>query len=222
MKKLSILLFMCLLGTISLEAQKTPVPVFKTVQVRPGVIKVPSFSLPAGTASRLDLRKISAFDPKAITEIAQGTLVGTVEVNTTTSKLNIELTPKNFLSVKGAELQVVLPVLIRDKFYLGDHNLSKLTSLTTYQYVQLGVDVTSGKQYLIRIPVTVDGTVVRSFQISATDDYNSLNLFTTSFAGSQEIAFTLVPQNTGTIFISLFAVPTAGGWSFSKIIISEL
>ena len=78
MKTLSILLVMCLLGTLCVEAQKTTVPAFKTVQVRPGVIKVPSFSLPAGTATRLDLKKISAFDPKAITEIASGTLVGTV------------------------------------------------------------------------------------------------------------------------------------------------
>ena len=222
MKNISILLVMCLIGTLCVNAQKTTIPTFKTVQVRPGVIKVPSFSLPAGTATRPDLKAILSSDLKVVTEIAPGTLVGTVEVGITTSKLNIELTPKNFLSVKGAELQVVLPVLIYDKFYLGDNNDSKFTSLASYQSVLISVDVTSGKQYLIRIPVTVDGTAARTFFINGANVYSNVGLFSTTFSGSQEIAFVLVPQNTGKIYIVFFASPAAGGWSFTKVTISEL
>ncbi len=213
---------MCLLGTLCMNAQKTTVPSFKTVQVRPGVIKVPSFSLRAGTATRPDLKAITSSDLKAVTEIAPGTLVGTVEVGITTSKLNIELTPKNFLSVKGAELQVVYPLVIYDKFYLGDSNESSWTTISTYQAVVISVDVTSGKQYLIRIPVTVEGTAARSFLITDANTASNVGLFTTSFSGSQEIAFAFVPENSGTIYIRFFALPAAGVWSFSKVIISEL
>lgn len=222
MKNLTILLVVCLLGTLSLEAQKTTVPAFKTIQVRPGVIKVPSFSLPAGTATRPDLKAISSADLKVVTELAPGMLVGTVEVATTTTKLNIELTPKNFLSVKGAELQVVLPVLIYDKFYLGDYNISSLTSIASSQSVAISIDATFGKQYLIRIPVTVDGTAARTFYINGTGPSSNVGFFSTTFSGSQEIAFVLIPQSTGKIYIVFFASPAAGGWSFSKIIISEL
>jgi len=222
MKKLSILLVMCLLSAIGVTAQTTTVPTFRTVQVRPGIIKVPSFSLRAGTATRPDLKAITSFNYKAVTDIAPGTLVGTVEVGTTPTKLNIELTPKNFLSVNGVEMFVLFPVLIYDKFYLGDNNDSKYTSLASAQTVVISIGVMFGKQYLIRIPVTVDGTAARSFIISATSDHNNIKLFTTTFSGSQEIAFTLVPQNTGAIDIILVPLPAAGGWSFSKVIISEL
>ncbi len=64
MKNISILLVMCLLGTLCMNAQKTTVPVFKTVQVRPGVIKVPGFSLRAGTATRPDLKSITSSELK--------------------------------------------------------------------------------------------------------------------------------------------------------------
>ncbi len=222
MKSISILLVLCLIGTFSVQAQKTTVPVFKTVQVRPGVIKVPSFSLRAGTATRPDLKSISSSDFKAITEIAPGTLVGTVEVGTTTTKLNIELTPKNFLSEKGGDLYIIFPVLIYDKFYMGDNNESRFANIASDQTVLIRIDVISGKQYLIRIPVTVDGTAARSFLISATNNYNNIKLFTTTFSGSLEIAFTLVPQNTGTIYIACYALPAAGAWSFPKVMISEL
>jgi hypothetical protein len=222
MKTISILLVMCLLGSLCVEAQKTTVPSFKTVQVRPGVIKVPSFSLRAGTATRPDLKVISSPDLKAVTELAPGTMVGMVEVGITTSKLNIELTPKNFLSVKGAELQIVVPILIYDKFYMGDNNMSKYSSISAEQVVLISIDVTSGKQYLMRIPVTVEGTAARTFYIRDGNTVNNVGLFTTSFSGSHEIAFMLVPENSGTIYINFFALPAAGAWSFSKVIISEL
>jgi len=221
MKNLSILLVMCLLGTLCMNAQKTPVPSFNTVQVRPGVIKVPSFRLRAGTATRPDLKVISTYDLKAVTEIAPGTLVGTVEVGTTPTKLNIELTPKNFLSVKGAELQVVLPFIIYDKFYMGDNNKSEYSNIFADQGVVISFEVTSGKQYLMRIPVTVEGPTARSFLIVDVN-FSNMGLFTTTFSGSHEIAFALVPENSGTIYIKFFALPAAGAWSFSKVIISEL
>ena len=222
MKNLSILLVMCLIGTLCVNAQKPTIPTFKTVQVRPGVIKVPSFSLPAGTSTRPDLKAILSSDLKVVTELAPGQLVGAVEVGITTSKLNIELTPKNFLAVKGAELYVLFPVLIYDKFYLGDNNDSRFTSLASNQGVLIIVDVTSGKQYLIRIPVTLSGTAARTFLISARDGNSYLNLFTTSFSGSQEIAFVLAPQNTGTIILQFLTLPAAGAWNFPKVTISEL
>jgi len=222
MKKLSIFLMLCLIGTFSVEAQKTAVPAFRTVQVRPGVIKVPSFSLPAGTATRPDLKSISSSNLKAVTETTPGKLVGTVEAGITTSKLNIELTPKNFLSVKGAEMRVVLPILIYDKFFMGDNNMSKYTDIAADQAVIISIDVMSGKQYLIRIPVTVEATAARTFFIAGANTSSYVGLFTSSFTGSHEIAFALVPENTGTIYINFFALPAAGAWSFTKVIISEL
>ena len=224
MKKISLLLVICLLGTLSVKAQTTTVPTFRTVQVRPGIIKVPSFSLRAGTPTRLDLKSAASINYKVVTDVAPGQLVGAVEVGTTPAKLNIELTPKNFLDNKWAYMYIYSPVLIYENFWMGDNNDGSFKNLAAVQAVLISIDVASGKQYLVRIPVTVDGTATRSFLISTSGADSSQKLFTTTFSGSQEIAFTLVPQNTGTIVIGLYGLPTnqTGLWSFSKVIISEL
>jgi hypothetical protein len=219
MKNLSILLVMCLLGTLSLEAQKTTVPAFKTVQVRPGVIKVPGFSLRAGTTTEPDLKTIKSFNSKVITELAPGQLLGAMEVATTTAKMNLELTPKNFLAVKEVRMYVNCPIIIYDDFMMGGNNVD----FARDQSVMIYFDVTYGKQYLIRIPVIVDGPDTRSFVIKAFNNNNQINLFTTAFSGSQEIAFTVVPQNTGTILMGFSGFPpSAGTWHFTKVIITEL
>lgn len=219
MKNLSILLVMCLLGTLCMNAQKTTVPSFKTVQVRPGVIKVPGFNLRAEPGTRPDLKTITAPNLKAVTELAPGQMTGPMEVSTTTTKMNIELTPKNFLSIKEVRLFISWPVLIYNDFEMGANDEGRVAR---DQSVMISLDVTYGKQYLIRIPVTVEATVTRSFIITAYEGNNNIKLFTTTFSGSQEIAFTLAPQNTGSITIALFSSPSAGVYSFPKIIISEL
>jgi len=223
MKKISIFLVMCLLGTLCMNAQKTTVPSFKTVQVRPGVIKVPSFSLRAGTATRPDLKAISSSDLKAVTELAPGQLVGAMEVSTTATKMNIELTPTNFLETKGATLLISAPVYISDKFYFGDPTQGTFRNMNSYQYVMICMEVTSGKQYLLRIPVTIEGTATRTFALS-TGIYDSKSLFTTTFSGSQEIAFTVSSQTTGVLYILLRETSSYHPeiWTFSKVIISEL
>jgi hypothetical protein len=224
MKTLSILLVMFLLGTLCVEAQRTPVPAFKTVQVRPGVIKVPSFSLPAGTATRPDLKAISSSDLKAATEIAPGQLIGAVEVSTTATRMNIELTPKNFLETKGAVLLISAPVNILDNFCFGDFTGGAYKNLNSYQFVLICMEVTSGKQYLLRIPVTVEGTATRSFVLSTGLYMDTKVLFTTTFSGSQEIALTVSSQNTGVLYIMLRenSAYQPGLWNVSKVIISEL
>jgi len=219
MKNLSILLMMCLLGTLCMNAQKTTVPAFNTVQVRPGVIKVPGFRLRAGTTIRPDLKTITALNDKVVTDLAPGQMIGPMEVSTTTTKMNIELTPKNFLEVKEVRMYVNCPIIIYDDFMMGGNNVD----FARDQSVMIYFDVTYGKQYLIRIPVIVDGPDTRSFVIKAFNNNNQINLFTTAFSGSQEIAFTVVPQNTGTILMGFFGFPPSPGtWHFTKVIISEL
>lgn len=223
MKTLSILLVTCLLGTLCVNAQKTTVPAFKTVQVRPGVIKVPGFSLSAGTAARVDSKLITALNSKVVTDLAPGQLVGTVEVGTTATKMNIELTPTNFLEAKGATLLISAPVYISDKFYFGDPTQGTFRNMNSYQSVLICMEVTSGKQYLLRIPVTIEGTATRTFALS-TGLYDSKSLFTTTFSGSQEIAFTVSSQTSGVLYILLRETSSYHPeiWTFSKVIISEL
>lgn len=223
MKNLSILLVMCLFGILAVKAQTTTVPTFKTVQVRPGVIKVPGFNLRAGATTRLDLKSIKSFDSKVVTELAPGQLLGTMEVSTTSAKMNIELTPTNFLETKGATLLISAPVYISDKFYFGDPTQGTFRNMNSYQYVMICMEVTSGKQYLLRIPVTIEGTATRTFALS-TGIYDSKSLFTTTFSGSQEIAFTVSSQTTGVLYILLRETSSYHPeiWTFSKVIISEL
>ena len=51
----------------------------------------------------------------------------------------------------------------------------------------------------------------RTFFINGANVYSNVGFFSTTFSGSQEIAFVLVPQNTGKIYIVFFASPAAGG-----------
>ena len=224
MKNLSILLVMCLLGTLCVKAQTTSVPAFRTVQVRPGIIKVPGFNLRAGSATRPDLKTIKPFDSKVITELAPGQLLGAMEVSTTSTKMNIELTPKNFTETKGASLLIGAPVVISDNFCMGDFTNGAFKNLTSYQFAMINFEVAAGKQYLIRIPVTIDGTATRSFALSTGLYMDTKWLFTTTFSGSQEIAFTVSSQNTGVLNIILRETSAyqPGTWSFTKVIISEL
>jgi len=224
MKKCSMVSVFILISVLCVNAQKTSVPTYRTVQVRPGVLKVPGFNLRAGSAARVDLKSIRSLNSTVFTELAPGQLLGEVEVSTVAPKMNIELTTQNFLNTKGAALLFNSPAFIMDAFFMGDITYGNCKNITGYQFFFITVEVIPGKQYLFRIPVTIDGTVTRTFTVSSGLYVDVQKLFSTSFSGTQEIAFTVNSQNDGFLYLLIRETSAyqPGFWSFSKVLISEL
>ncbi len=186
---------------------------------------MPAFRLPAGTSTRMNKEVLAPLDMNAATRLAPGQFVGTVEVGTITTKMNIELTPKNFLATRQAYLSFRYPLGIGDDFFsMGDLMLHPVKDINKEQDVVIAVEVTAGKQYLIRIPLTVVGPDSRTFTIYSGGGMSLKVMFSVSFSGSQEISFTVNPENTGSMYFTLKETSAykTGFWYFRKVSISEL
>lgn len=226
MKKISILLMICLLGTLCAKAQTTTVPTFKTVQVRPGVIRVPGYKLPAITKTRVSQKVLESEEIQAVTQVAptEGNFVGTVEIGTT-PKMKIELTPQNFNSTEKAGLNIRFPQWItEDYFILGDIATYSLRDINKRQTVFIDFDVMAGKQYSVRIPISITTPKTRTLTVYYGAASSTSILFAISFTGTQEVSFAVTAETTGRIYFTLKETSEyqTGSWSFPKVIIAEL
>ena len=52
-------------------------------------------------------------------------------------------------------------------FYMGDFTNGAFKNLSSYQFLLISTEVTAGKQYLFRIPVTIEGNVTRTFTLQS-------------------------------------------------------
>jgi hypothetical protein len=227
MKKLSILLMMCLLATLCMNAQTTAVPTFKTVQVRPGVIRVPGYKLPAITTTRVSQKVLESEEIKAVTQVAptEGNFIGTIEIGTT-PKMKIELTPQNFTNTDKASLYLRFPLGIgEDSFTMGDLPIvSEMRDINKKQSVYIDFDVIAGKQYSVRIPITIPLSKTRTITVYYGGTYSNSALFSISFTGTQELSFAVTAETTGRICFTLKETSAyqLGYWYFPKVIIAEL
>jgi hypothetical protein len=226
MKNRLLILVCFLFGAAFVSAQTTTVPTFKTVQVRPGVIRVPGYKLPAVTSTPLSQKVLESEELKAVTQIAptEGNFVGTVEIGTT-PKLKIELTPQNFFSTEKAGLNIRFPRWIAENgFYLGDDVIFNLKDINKRQTVFIDFDVIAGKQYSVRIPISIVTPKIRTLTVYYGMVSPTSSLFAISFTGTQEVSFAVTAETTGRIYFTLKETSEyqAGSWSFPKVIIAEL
>jgi len=210
-----------------MSAQTTTIPTFKTVQVRPGVIRVPGYKLPAVTTTRLSQKVLESEEIKAVTQIAptEGNFVGTVEIGTT-PKMKIELTPQNFTNTEKASLYLRFPLGISENgFSMGDlpapHNVR---DINLRQTVYIDFDVIAGKQYSVRVPITMTLSKTRTITVYYGGSYPYSALFSMSFTGTQEVSFAVTAETNGRIYFLLKETSAyqTGQWYFPKVIIAEL
>ncbi len=226
MKNRLLILVCFLLCAAFVSAQTTTIPTFKTVQVRPGVIRVPGYKLPAVTTTRVNTKVLESVEINAVTQIAptEGNFVGTVEIGTT-PKMKIELTPQNFNSTEKAGLNIRFPQWITENdFILGDITLYNLKDINKRQTVYIDFEVMAGKQYSVRIPISIVTPKIRTLTVYYGAASSTSSLFAISFTGTQEVSFAVTAETTGRILFTLKETSEyqTGSWSFPKVIIAEL
>lgn len=209
-----------------MSAQTTTIPTFKTVQVRPGVVRVPGYKLPAVTATRVSQKVLESEEIKAVTQIApiEGKFIGTVEIGTT-PKMKIELTPQNFTNTDKASLYLRYPLGIGESgFSMGDLPTSTMKDINLKHCVSIDFEVTAGKQYSVRIPITSLLSKTRTFTVYYGGIYSTTALFSISFTGTQDVWFTVTAETNGRMYLTLKETSAyqTGFWSFPKVIIAEL
>jgi len=225
MKKLPFILVCFLASTVLVTAQTTTIPTFKTVQVRTGVIRVPGYKLPAVTATEVSQKVLETEELKPVTQIAptEGNFIGTVEIGTT-PKMKIELTPQNFSNTEKARLYLRFPVGTGgDGFTMGDMPLWNVRDINLRQYVLLSFAVMAGKQYSVRIPMTIPLSKTRTITAYYGSPTSTSALFSVSFTGTQEMSFVVTAETSGYMNFTLKETSAyqTGPWSFSKVIIAE-
>jgi hypothetical protein len=226
MKNRLFILVCFLFSAAFVSAQTTTIPMFKTVQVRQGVIRVPGYNLPAVTTTRLSQKVLESEELKAVTQIAptEGNFVGMVEIGTT-PKMKIELTPQNFYSTEKAGLNIRFPRWITENlFVLGDDVIFNIKDINKRQTVFIDFDVIAGKQYSVRIPITIATPKIRTLTVYYGMVSPSSPLFAVSFTGTQEVSFAVTAETTGRMYFTLKETSEyqTGSWSFPKVIIAEL
>jgi len=227
MKNWSMIPVFILFGALCVNAQTTTIPTFKTVQVRPGVIKVPGYKLPAVTTTRVSQKVLESEEIKAVTQVAstEGNFIGTVEIGTT-PKMKIELTPQNFTNTDKASLYLRFPLGIgENSFTMGDLPIvSEMRDINKKQSVYIDFDVIAGKQYSVRIPITIPMSKTRTLTVYYGGTYSNSALFSISFTGTQEVSFAVTAETTGRIYFTMKETSAyqLGHWYFPKVIIAEL
>jgi len=226
MKNRLFILVCFLLCTAFGHAQTTTIPTFKTVQVRPGVVRVPGYKLPAVTTTRVSQKVLESEEIKAVTQIApvEGNFIGTVEIGTT-PKMKIELTPQNFTNTDKASLYLRYPLGIGENgFSMGDLPTSTMKDINLKHCVNIDFEVTAGKQYSVRIPITTLLSKTRTFTVYYGGIYSTTALFSISFTGTQDVWFSVTAETNGRMYLTLKETSAyqTGFWSFPKVIIAEL
>lgn len=220
-------ILVCFLFTAAfVSAQKTTTPTFKTVHVRPGVVRVPGYKLPAVTTTRVSQKVLESEEFRAVTQFAltEANFVGTVEIGTT-SKMKIELTPQSFTNNEKAILYLHFPLGIDEYgFSIGDLPGYTVKDLNLKQSVSIDFDVTAGKKYSVMIPITMANGKTRTITIYYGAFYSNSTMFSISFSGTQEVYFTVTAETTGRMYFTLKETSAyqTGFWSFPKVIIAEL
>lgn len=226
MKNRLFILVCFLLSAAFVSAQKTTIPTFKTVQVRPGVVRVPGYKLPALTTTRMSQKVLESEEFKAGTPIAltEANFVGTVEIGTT-PKMKVELTPQSFASTEKASLYLRFPLGIDEYgFSIGDLPGSTVKDLNLKQSVSIDFDVTAGKKYSVMIPISIANGKTRTITIYYGAFYSNSPMFSISFSGTQEVYFTVTAETVGRMYFTLKETSAyqPGFWSFNKVTIAEL
>ena len=226
MKNRHFILVWFLFNAALLSAQTTTIPTFKTVQVRPGVVRVPGYKLPAVTTTRVSQKVLESEEIKAVTQVAptEGNFVGTVEIGTT-PKMKIELTPQNFTNTEKASLYLRYPLGIGETgFSMGDLPAFTVRDINLRQSVTIAFEVIAGKQYSVRIPITISLSKTRTITAYYGGVFSNSALFSISFAGTQDVWFTVTAETDGYMYIALKETSAyqTGYWSFPKVIIAEL
>ena len=107
---------------------------------------------------------------------------------------------------------------------MGDLPTFSVKDINLKQSVSIDFEVTAGKQYSVRIPVTIPLSKARTITVYYGGFYSNAALFSVSFAGTQDVWFTVTAETNGRMYLTLKETSAyqTGFWSFSKVIIAEL
>jgi hypothetical protein len=191
-------------------------------EIRPGVLLAPVYKLQAASAVMNKSMCCDYLAKMTRTDLAGGS-VSTRELQVSSAKLMVELTPESFVK-ESANLNFYAPAYIGSQGFTMGYVVMPENGLNIalYQSVQINIKVRAGATYMIRLPVTTSDK--RTFDILSTSGLAGHALFSITFSGTQDIMCTFQAINDGYMMFYLreSSAPQKSQWNLAKCVISEI